>query len=132
MKFQHIACLALLTGCQAAPQPNLPFPPAPAVAPSGMTVQLSSSEQANIQAGVRSFLKDPASAIFSGPVLAAKQPNGELTACGSVNAKNSYGGYTGAAPFIATVRNGVVIDSIASSGRSAQTIIQMCQQRGVL
>ena len=40
---------------------------------------------------VRAQLKDPESAKFSGVIM---RPNG-LVICGYVNAKNSFGGYTG-------------------------------------
>lgn len=42
---------------------------------------------------VKAVLKDPGSAQFS--KLTAFTVDGVLTVCGSVNAKNSYGGYTG-------------------------------------
>ncbi len=48
------------------------------------------SEEAAIQAAVRHSLKDPASAQF-GPLTVVAPGH----ACQSVNARNSYGGYTG-------------------------------------
>jgi hypothetical protein len=81
---------------------------------------------------VRANLKDPGSAIFTGPTFAAQRPDGEVTACGTVNAKNSYGGYVGASPYIATVRGGVVVDSKSSPGEGGQILVQMCRERGVV
>jgi hypothetical protein len=52
---------------------------------------------------VRAELKDPDSAKFSNlSALTSPNVHGEPTAviCGSVNARNSYGGYAGATPFV--------------------------------
>jgi hypothetical protein len=46
---------------------------------------------------VRSHLKDPSSAVF-GPVKIAMGVNGKV-ACGTVNARNSFGGFTGMQQF---------------------------------
>lgn len=48
---------------------------------------------------VKRSLKDPDSAKFDG-VRMVKYQSGNVV-CGSVNAKNSYGGYTGFKPFVA-------------------------------
>jgi hypothetical protein len=48
-----------------------------------------------------------------------------------VNAKNSFGGYVGMSPFIATLRDGKVIDSATGSGRDSEFIIILCRQDGV-
>lgn len=47
---------------------------------------------------VRSLLKDPDSGKFTGSALNKKTG----AVCGSVNAKNSYGGYVGFLPYIVT------------------------------
>ena len=44
-------------------------------------------------------LKDPASALFPIEPYALQYPNGTVVVCGKINAKNSYGGYTGAKIF---------------------------------
>lgn len=69
---------------------------APPVA-SGQYV-LSDMEKNAIMNGVRVRLKDPASAILGG-VVAKREANGFVYVCGSINAKNSYGGYTGDQPY---------------------------------
>lgn len=122
----------LMLGCQAAPQyPGVSTaPPAPRPTPSS-PYALSPSEVAATQAGVRSFLKDPYSAMFSGRILAARHTDGTITACGLVNAKNSYGGYTGDGPYIATIRDGAVVDAATGTGRDAQFVVQLCRERGV-
>jgi hypothetical protein len=95
------ASLLLLAGCISAPQKV--YAPTDAVnipAPKGAA--------ADVEQAVREQLKDPSSAQF-GPTSFFKDTTGEMFACGSVNAKNSYGGYVGSTPFYASVSliNGV-------------------------
>jgi hypothetical protein len=124
-----VAAFALsLSGCANAPLEASAQPPKE---PPGTPITLTAQQVKEIQAGVRAFLKDPDSAKFSGPVLAAKRPNGDIEACGMVNAKNSYGGYAGDSPYVATLRNGKVIDGTTASGNDAQFVIQICRERGV-
>lgn len=53
---------------------------------------------------VKASLKDPESARFSSLYLAKRRSDGpkEIVLCGEVNAKNSYGGYSGARAFISS------------------------------
>jgi len=69
----------------------------PANVPTNGPYRLSEVEQAAIVKGVQARLKDPMSAIFGG-AEATRDPKGFVYVCGSVNAKNSYGGYTGQQP----------------------------------
>jgi hypothetical protein len=80
------------------------MPPIEVSQPAGLTrVELSSSVQAQAEKGVKEKLKDPNSAQFSN--LRAYQKDAHMIAvCGDVNAKNSYGGYVGATPFISYVQ----------------------------
>lgn len=77
------------------------------------------------KAAVSKGLKDPQSAVFSNMVRAMR-PNAKNvptdTICGSVNAKNSYGGYTGVRPFVHFVSD----NSVHIAGESAldTTIVQ--------
>ena len=64
-------------------------------APNLTTVQKSA-----IKAAVEDKLKDPDSAQYKW-----RPWNGSETYCGSVNAKNSYGGYIGFTPFLALLDN---------------------------
>lgn len=57
-------------------------------------------EQESAKATVASKLKDPESARF-GDIWAMQGTNGKRSVCGYVNAKNSYGGYTGQKMFSA-------------------------------
>lgn len=56
-----------------------------------------------VVSAVRKRLKDPESARFG--VMAAARKDGKegVDVCGMVNARNSYGGYTGEQPFIGTM-----------------------------
>jgi hypothetical protein len=91
--------------------------------PPGAPITLSAGQVKQIQSGVRASLKDPDSAKFSGPMVATKKSNGDIHACGLVNAKNSYGGYVGDSPYIATLRDGKVIDTATKGGDDAFWII---------
>lgn len=64
-----------------------------------MTVALEKA----VQEAVRNDLKDPESARFKPPMIAFRDDNGDIAACGSVNSKNSYGGYVGFQPFRAFI-----------------------------
>jgi hypothetical protein len=66
---------------------------------------LSPKEMDTIKAAILPKLRDPESARFDVPV-AAKQPDGSVTACGTVNAKNGFGGYTGGKTYYATIKDG--------------------------
>lgn len=91
---------------------------------------LSADQLKAVQEGVRGRLKDPMSAMFPGETRAAVAADGEITACGLVNAKNSFGGYTGASLYIAIMKGGTVVD--ASVENSQYGIVQsFCRQRGV-
>jgi hypothetical protein len=97
----------------------------------GTPITLSTVQVKTVQAGVQNRLKDPESARFEPKVLAARKSNGDIAACRMVNAKNSYGGYVGMSPFIATLRDGKVIDSATASGRDAEFVLILCRQEGV-
>jgi len=80
---------------------------------------------------IGSTLKDPYSAIFTfsrGPSKGGvRDMHGRVSdydffgwvVCGTVNAKNSYGGYVGAVPFVAVIRYGkVTYRDMGSAGRN--------------
>jgi hypothetical protein len=103
----------LLAGCATAPDPgeiaSVSSEPAPDRA-AGIAM---------IEAAVRETLKDPDSAQFSWPhgfVQGWYQPPfgkkyyGWIT-CGTVNARNSFGGYVGRTPVIGVIRGGTVIET---------------------
>jgi hypothetical protein len=77
-------------------------------------IKLSSSATKSLESAVRDGLKDPSSAQF-GRYIAfnATDANGATItgACGYVNAKNSYGGYGGMTPYIATGLRGEFVSA---------------------
>lgn len=97
---------------------------------------LSEVEQAAILKGVKAQLKDPMSAVFGGAV-ATRDPKGFVYICGSVNAKNSYGGYTGQQPYSGMlVGNGpkvfFAVLGIAGDDAERRAILSVCHERGLL
>ena len=75
-----------LVGCAAEPI---------AVTP----VALSPEQTSAITDGVKRALKDPESAQLANLRAARSDKTGTIRVCGTVNAKNSYGGYNGHMPF---------------------------------
>lgn len=93
---------------------------------------LTDTEKQVIENSIRSQLKDPDSATFTFPNLL----EGNLTDlpgryCGRVNAKNSYGGYSGNQWFatnINTIKNGTV--EVYTQENSPLNIDEICKQGG--
>lgn len=118
----------LLLGC--ASQSSLKEPITP--------YQLTEANIIAVETAVRKPLKDPNSAQFQN--LQSTRQGASVMVCGSVNAKNSYGGYTGFRPFwvklnpelnYATLMNWVVDDQnfmapviLRSQCRSAGMLIE--------
>jgi len=106
--------------------------PAEPTKPPGQPYALSSKAVRAIQADVRQAMKDPDSARF-GRIAAAIDSDGVVTACGWVNGKNSYGGYTGELPFMGIYsleRGRYMLADIASASEASATVI-VCRNRGV-
>ena len=90
-----MAAAVAMAGCAAHEPPRAVERPPPQVSPAKLNAkQITAAQQA-----VRAKLKDPESARFRKQVTGA-DPTGILYACGMVNAKNSYGGYTGEKPYM--------------------------------
>jgi hypothetical protein len=93
---------------------------------------------AAIEADLRLKLKDPESAMFSWPNRMRpsiyKPPLGGAVAgwaaCGTVNARNSYGGFTGPEPVIGIVNNGQVVLTKIDEGRYS-LIADWCAKAGM-
>lgn len=66
--------------------------------PETSIYSLSAADQTNVRRSVLASLKDPESARF-GSMAASKATDGTIFVCGFVNARNSFGGYTGMEPF---------------------------------
>ncbi len=82
-------------------------------------------------------LKDPGSAMFKwAPAFMPLLPDGVVVYCGLINAKNSYGGYTGFTPYIASlifrsrkVAHAALIDA-SVGGTHAEANLLMCEKSG--
>ena len=73
-----------------------------------MFLALAVPSVADAQRAVRAELKDPGSAKFRGVKLQKGHDGKPYGYCGWVNAKNSYGGYTGESYFIYNFKKGKV------------------------
>lgn len=94
-------------------------------------VPLTALHKQQISAAVKAKLKDPDSAQFRWPA-----PKEWGSYCGWVNAKNSYGGYTGFKPFYVVggapnAKKGFIVSTVvlAEEG-SAGVAEQMCSKEG--
>ena len=88
-----------------------------------------------MQRNTRAVLKDPDSARF-GAMAASKTADNIVYVCGTVNARNSFGGYTGAQPFtgvMTTIGSTTLFRPIAVGGQTThKTIAFMCRHYGVI
>jgi hypothetical protein len=119
-----IACAAI-AGCQSSQPPQtVAAPPVDRV-----IYKLSPAMTEKIKKAVAAELKDPDSARFDSPIAATKTKD-EITACGFVNAKNSFGGYTGNKPFLVTgfESTGVFVPiGIGGSDSETMAVLQVCK-----
>lgn len=108
---------------------------------AGFSIQaaeLTAKEKAIIMKAVKDQLKDPESAKFRWMPLPAKinQKHFVDSYCGLVNAKNSYGGYTGFDPFEAQVARTddgkfeVISVTVSNGNLTASDIAKMCSTTG--
>ncbi|WP_126401184.1 hypothetical protein [Blastochloris tepida] len=92
---------------------------------------LTAAQQSVVFGAVRRALRDPESARF-GPLNAAALAGGDVAVCGSVNARNGFGGYTGPMPFAGRfLRGEFALIDIASDRQSAIAMLGVCQAAGV-
>lgn len=96
--------VVLVTCAIAGCAPNAPkYTPTPVAPPEVSQRVLTDDEFSVVTAALHDVLKDPESARIRGVKVAIgglNDPlNGSSHVCGEVNAKNSYGGYTGYSPF---------------------------------
>jgi hypothetical protein len=127
-----VICAALVvSGCQTTTQSAPPEEVGPAR-------ELTEREIKVISGGLAVDLKDPASVSFWWSwIKPPVDPNGAVTYCAALNARNSFGGYIGRSPFIAVVgfKNGVAssayLSGIASDNTSkSQAVLIMCERAG--
>ncbi|NTG22047.1 hypothetical protein G6L00_16545 [Agrobacterium rhizogenes] len=133
MKKTLVLVAVCLTSCQtsqmATPEPTHPY-------------SLSASETAAVQEGVRKSLKDPTSPIFGNIKAAASDTQkGIIYVCGIVNAKNSFGGYTGDGPYVGVLasmtaegKNLSTFNVTGMAGTEIQTsvVMDMCKHYGIV
>ncbi|MER9768898.1 hypothetical protein NKJ09_22870 [Mesorhizobium sp. M0189] len=132
-----ICLCAGIAGCTtAAPTPS--FSPQQATG-TYLPVDLTPELIAMVKTGVTNRLKDPGSVQFGAMKASAKTGDREMvTVCGFVNAKNSFGGYTGMQPYYgmllrrsATARGGFGVMQFGSDRIKAGAIKDVCAQRSI-
>ncbi|CCM75084.1 hypothetical protein [Rhizobium mesoamericanum] len=98
---------------------------------------LSEGEVSAVQNVVRSFLKDPSSAMFGNMMAAQTQP-GVANVCGIVNSKNKAGVFTGGEPFAGVLKNtsatgrGAFTFTLTAQGSAQTNLNDMCRQNGIV
>lgn len=131
-----IALAAGLAACAGNSGQQAPVAQAaPAAAPQPETlkpVQLSARQRRALEAGLRRSLKDPESARF-GAHRAGLSETGLTTVCGLVNARNSFGGYTGDKPYMASITDKDAVVVIGMGGTDIQTraVLEVCGRYGL-
>ncbi|SEE38756.1 hypothetical protein [Pseudomonas coleopterorum] len=106
-----LAAICALSACSSSPriQESAPAPPVAKKVKSEprVIVQLTEEQAESAKNSVRSSLKDPYSAVFDGLYGTTIHPENKksVIACGYVNAKNGYGGYTGSSKFAVIAGN---------------------------
>lgn len=100
-------------------------------------VNLSERDKAAVESAIRNELKDPDSAKFKDFVARADATSrGTFHVCGLVNAKNSFGGYSGFTIFYTVLfrseASGGAIISFAAVASIGDTALYMCKRNGVL
>lgn len=138
-KFALVAIAASLSGCITASQPPAPVEAAkPLPSPSELR-ELTAAEKALLTKGFAAGLKDPGSAQFQWARIRKDLPSdGIIDYCAVVNAKNSYGGYIGATPFLGKIQvtNGKIaagmMGAVGYTERQyADLLPKMCRNAGV-
>lgn len=121
MRALGVALIGCLVGACATMQPTerLRF------------VILSEAQKEIVRVGVRDALKDPMSAQFA-ELLGGVNTKGVVTVCGHVNAKNSYGGYAGASPFLGVLdEHFFTVAVIGGAKTSSQAVYTLCERLGL-
>ncbi len=142
MRVWGVAALCVaLGGCVTNSSPPPVAAAAPAPKPTLQPYNLKNDEIAAVKAGVKSVLKDPDSARF-GKMIAGSDGSTDVTVCLMVNAKNSYGGFTGEKPYMGLLFTDKdkkkKVFAVAGDTRPEmlqyrdQATIQVCSDRGLL
>ena len=134
-KIMGVVLAVPLGGCLTAAKEA---PVAPPLATSELR-DLAPAEKALLAKALAKTLKDPESAKFEWTKIAKPlSPTSVVYYCAALNAKNSYGGYVGAAPFMAAVNfdggkiTGASMDMLASANVVERDIVvKRCGQLGL-
>jgi hypothetical protein len=96
-------------------------------------VSLSQQQEASVHQTISAMLRDPASAQF-GPLVAVSQSSSQTLVCGTVNAKNGFGGYVGDTPFIGTLYDdgNFFVKELSGDPDKGANIVALCRQQGAL
>lgn len=99
-------------------------------------VALTPAHEQAVKAGIASRLKDPESAKFGPTMVAARsKETGTVRVCGTVNARNSYGGYGGETRFVADLveLNGTPVFKDGTVGKPGDpfAVNVLCQVAGL-
>lgn len=127
--FALLAALSAPAACQATTTRELP-------APKTIPYQLSNEDLAAVKRDLPERLKDPSSALF-GAMSGSIDTAGVVKVCGYVNARNSFGGYTGQQPFtgiLASNREGKRVFAVTGIGDGSYgsiAILALCQRNGI-
>lgn len=121
-----ILAVTILSGCAA---------PGRVVAEPGTPYHLSAADIVAVQKGVRERLKDPESSRFGG-MGASKRRDGLIYVCGVVNARNSFGGYTGSQPFIGLLQSDGIatrfgVFGIGGTDIETSAVLGECRDAGI-
>lgn len=121
--YQRNLCARQKAGAAPANKPATTMTPNP-------KYKLTAEEISLIKKGVAQELKDPTSPIF-GKIEATKSKENTIFVCGFVNAKNSYGAYTGQKPFMGGFnRNNFVLVGIGENDILTDAIYNVCTKSG--
>lgn len=94
-------------------------------------IAAGADEADQVKDAVREQLRDPSSAEF-GEIKSVTEASGQHVACGTVNARNGYGGYAGRMPFVArSTSDGRFFVMIGDSDMTAQTARRVCSELGI-
>lgn len=97
----------------------------------GRLIDLDSEDRRIIAQSVAEYYSDPWSAQI-GAMSAAQFPDGSISACGMVNAKNRQGGYVGFTPFnVYLLEAEEVLDVLRAEEVGPEAVTQLCSDLGL-
>ena len=119
--------VAALGGCAGMPESSHETDPKTA------PVVLTPQQVNGVHAAARKVLKDPDSARFGG-LVAGRAADSRVLFCGMLNAKNSFGGYTGMMPYLGFIdpAGTIRMEVIANDRLETDMVDRSCRRRGLL